>query len=233
MARHHARSALAALAIGVALTATGCTTASGSAADADHAPAQLTSNSHAAQTRGTSAHGTTSATQTTTAPTAGNPVSTGKGTGSSAGKGTGASPWCTAGALSVSLRPGEPAAGNRYATLVLSNSSSHACRTQGYPGLQLTGKDGKPIPTRVVRDHSHAPRQLRLAPGQRASALLHWTVVPGTGDPADGICPRPAGLRVIPPDQRTADSAAWRLGEVCGTGKVEVLPLQAGKGAAR
>ena len=146
------------------------------------------------------------------------------------GSGTDRPRWCTTEALSVSLRPGQPAAGNRYAALVLTNSSSAACRTQGWPGLQLTGEDGGKIPTRVVRDHSVPSTQLTLSPGGHASARMHWTVVPGGGDPDDGRCPEPKAVRVIPPDQRTARTAAWKLGEVCGAGELDVRALLPGAG---
>jgi Protein of unknown function (DUF4232) len=95
------------------------------------------------------------------------------------------------------------------------------------------GADGEKIPTEVVRDESEPSRPLTLAAGERSSARLHWTVVPSQGDPADGKCPEPGSVRVIPPDQRTAKSAVWKLGEVCGTGEIDVLPLQIDKGAGR
>jgi len=108
---------------------------------------------------------------------------------------------------------------------VLTNTSGAACRTQGWPGLQLTDSGGGRIPTHVVRDRSRPARQLTLSPGERATAPLHWTAVPGEGDPSDGNCPEPKAVQVIPPDQRTSDSARWSLGDVCGAGRIEVRAL--------
>ncbi|MGH3313867.1 MAG: DUF4232 domain-containing protein [Streptomyces sp.] len=225
MATHHARSVLAALAIGAALTATGCTAGS-EAPSGTAAPAEREANSDAASYPDAAETPAKTEGVVPQAPeaqsTEGNP-DTGKAR----------SPWCTTEALSASLRSGQPAAGSRYAGLVLRNSSDTTCRTQGYPGIQLTRKNGEPIRTKAVRDHSRAPQPLTLAPGDRVSARLRWTVVPSEGDPADGRCPNPAALRVIPPDQRAADTTTWRLGPVCGTGKVRVLPLQAGTGGTR
>jgi len=233
MGTHHARSVLAALAVGAALTATGCTADSGSSSaapvSAEHKASRTASPSPDAPETSPSV-----APQATTAQGADGTDAAGSGKQNPGKRGSGkaGTPWCATDAVSTSLRPGQPAAGNRYATLVLRNTSGAACRTQGYPGLQLTGKSGREIPTDVVRDHSRAPQLVTLAPGDRASARLHWTVVPSEGDPANGKCPDPAGLRVIPPDQRAADSAGWNLGTVCGAGKVQLLPLRAGGGPA-
>lgn len=219
MARIHARSTLAALAVGAALAATGCTAGAASSSDRAASAGEAGPSSHAS--RDDSAG---SAPVQQKAPESGKEKGDGQdGPSDNAGK---RPPWCTTGALSVSLRPGQPAAGNRYGTLVLTNSSGTSCRTQGWPGLQLTRGDGEAIPTKVVRDHSDPSRPLTLAAGAQASARLHWTVVPGEGDPADGKCPEPAKLRVIPPDQRTSKTASWKLGTVCGAGEIDVLPLR-------
>ncbi|WP_059008339.1 DUF4232 domain-containing protein [Streptomyces specialis] len=150
-----------------------------------------------------------------------------------AGAGTEGSPgppWCTHETLTASLRTLEPAAGNRYAALVLTNSSDEPCRTQGWPGLQLSAADGEELPTTTVRDHAGTPDRLTLLPGGTAWAQIHWSVVPGSEDPADGCGPAPGKLAVIPPEETEATTTAWDLGEVCGGGRIEVLPLIAGDG---
>jgi hypothetical protein len=229
MGAHHARSVLAALALGAAVTVSGCTAGSGSNANS---PASVddagsgAASSPDAQNDGQDGQDQDGQDDARTPRAQGEKDTRGRPDGS--GGGENRPRWCTTGALSVSLKPGQPAAGNRYAGLVLTNSSSHTCRTQGWPGLQLTGEDGEKIPTRVVRDHSTPSPQLTLSPGGKASARLHWTVVPGEGDPSDGRCPDPAAVRVIPPDQRTAKSAPWNMDEVCGAGKLDVRPLLPG-----
>jgi hypothetical protein len=207
------------------VTVSGCTAGSGSSSNSPATVDGSGSDSGAAAPQGTGAQGAQD--DGRTRPGGSGTGDSGSGSGSGSGD-SGGVRWCTTDALSVSLRPGQPAAGNRYAALVLTNSSSAACRTQGWPGLQLTGEDGEKIPTEAVRDRSVPSRPLTLSPGGHASARLHWTVVPGEGDPADGRCPDPATLRVIPPDQRTAKSAPWKMGEVCGAGEIDVRPLLPG-----
>ncbi|ARQ71846.1 DUF4232 domain-containing protein [Streptomyces marincola] len=139
--------------------------------------------------------------------------------------------WCSPDALTAAVRALEPAAGHRYAALVLTNTSDASCRTQGWPGLQLTTGEGDELPTTTVRDQSTDARALTVEPGGSAWARLHWSTVPGDQDPADGDCgPAPAGLAVIPPDTRSATSTGWDLGSVCGAGRIEAQPLAAGSG---
>ncbi|SNS60001.1 DUF4232 domain-containing protein [Actinacidiphila glaucinigra] len=77
---------------------------------------------------------------------------------------------CAAKDLAASVRAIDAGAGNRYAALVLTNTSRTACTTRGYVGLQLTGPDGAKVPTRVVRDTSQAAADLTVAPGGRLGA---------------------------------------------------------------
>ena len=46
---------------------------------------------------------------------------------------------CRTADLSVQLKPGSPGAGQRYATVVLTNTSGHTCTVTGYGGLALLG----------------------------------------------------------------------------------------------
>ncbi|RAJ57511.1 uncharacterized protein DUF4232 [Streptomyces sp. Amel2xB2] len=223
MAPHHARSLLAALALGAAVTVSGCTAGSDSSSNS---PATVDGSGSGSHSKSGSDSGSAAS------PRPSDDGSAPKGTGAQGSKDDGRAPsgvrWCTTKSLSVSLRPGQPAAGNRYAALVLTNSSSSACRTQGWPGLQLTSESGGKIPTDVVRERDVPSRPLTLSPGGHASARLHWTVVPGKDDPSDGRCPDPHTVRVIPPDQRASTSAAWKAGEVCGAGEIDVRPLLPG-----
>ncbi|MQY16115.1 hypothetical protein SRB5_63070 [Streptomyces sp. RB5] len=141
--------------------------------------------------------------------------------------------WCATDALRMSLRQLNPAAGNRYTVLVITNASDTACRTQGYPGLQLVDARGRDLPTSVVRDRSRRPVQLTLRPGRAAWTRLHWSQVPGEGDSTTGPCQgTPAVLEVIPPDRRTARDVRWSTGEVCSGGRIDVLSLAPGQGPA-
>jgi hypothetical protein len=124
---------------------------------------------------------------------------------------------CPTTALTGSLRTGDAGAGQRSATLILTNRSSRPCRLDGYGGIQLADTAGEALPTRQVRDPGTAPRSVLLAPGAAGASLLRWTAVPGAG----GSCrPTPTSLRVIPPDERTALTVPWSLGPVCDGGRI-------------
>lgn len=142
-------------------------------------------------------------------------------------------PWCTTADLRVSVHALQPAAGNRYAALRLTDSTSHQCRTEGYPGLQLVDAAGRPLPTDAVRNTSVRPLPITLGPGGSAWSRLHWTDVAGSGDSPAGSCePPPAAIRVTPPDRTTASAALWQLGPVCLRGRITERPLTAGSGPA-
>jgi hypothetical protein len=124
-----------------------------------------------------------------------------------------------------------PAAGNRYAALVLTNDSDRSCRTYGWVGLQLAVAGGRSVPTRVVR--TGAARHVVLRPGASSWSRLQWTVVPGAGEPDSGPChPSPDALLVIPPDERAQLTTAWRYGPACSNGRITATPLAPGTGPA-
>jgi hypothetical protein len=138
---------------------------------------------------------------------------------------------CHTSQLAGRVRMLDAAAGNRYAALVLTNTSDAACRTYGFVGLQLTGATGTKLPTSVVRESRPGPRSITLAPGKSAWTRIHWTVASGTGEPTTGQCePTPTRLLVIPPDERTQLAAKWPSGSVCEHGKIFVTALRLGTG---
>lgn len=129
---------------------------------------------------------------------------------------------CTPGQLSGNLVPGSPGAGQRYATLVVTNTSGSTCTLYGYSGLSLVGGDGRALPTSVQRSANPGPSLIVLDPGRSASENLHWTAVNGPGEPDNGPCePSPAHLAVIPPDQYSAFSVSWDFGPACQNGRIE------------
>jgi Protein of unknown function (DUF4232) len=142
-------------------------------------------------------------------------------------------PWCGTGQLAVTTRGLNPGAGNRYAVVVLTNTSPGTCRTQGYIGMQLLSSSGKAVPTNVVRDHSRTAARLTLASGQHAYARLHWGAMPGTGDSTSTNCQTPASrVEVTPPDSYSHEEVKWSFGPVCEKGRIFVLPLALGTGPA-
>jgi hypothetical protein len=133
---------------------------------------------------------------------------------------------CHTSQLAASLRAGSPGAGQRYALLSLRNRSRRTCRVFGYAGLQLLDANRRKLPTTLVRDRAKAPRRVVLAPGHRTRALLHWTIVPGPGEPQTGACePAPRWAQVTPPDERALLLIPWRLGPVCQHGRIDITPF--------
>jgi hypothetical protein len=138
---------------------------------------------------------------------------------------------CHTSQLSGRVRLLDAAAGNRYAALILTNTSDDRCRTYGFVGLQLTAAGGRALPTQVIRETRPAPRSVALRPGQSAWTRIHWTVAAGAGEPSTGRCePVPSRLLVIPPDERTQLSTAWPGGSVCEHGKILLTALRPGVG---
>ncbi|MBV9390206.1 MAG: DUF4232 domain-containing protein [Chroococcidiopsidaceae cyanobacterium CP_BM_ER_R8_30] len=133
---------------------------------------------------------------------------------------------CHTSQLSVSFKPGSPGAGQRYATLVLTNHSSKTCRIYGYVGMQLLDAQHLPLPTNVVRNTTQPPRRFLLSPGKSAFSTLHWTVVNGPGEPSNRQCePTPSYVEVTPPNEMDFLLTRWNFGFVCLHGRIGTSPL--------
>jgi hypothetical protein len=129
---------------------------------------------------------------------------------------------CRTPMLSGSLHLTGAGAGQRYAELVLRNSSNEACSLYGYSGLQLIDSNGTPLPTRVKRTENPGPSLLTIPPAGEAKATLHWSVVPSEGEPVDRPCqPTPAATDVTPPDETNSLRVRWVDGAVCGFGSID------------
>jgi hypothetical protein len=167
-------------------------------------------------------------------------VSAGPGAGTSTGPGTShtAGPVtvygkstraCYSMGLHASLAGYDAGAGQRYVRLILTNLTSHPCKTYGWPGLELLGAGNAALGTHTTRTGS--PTALVLAAGGHAYSRLHWTVVPAgdeTGNPCE---PTVTALQVIPPDQTTPVFTPWSGGTVCQHFSLSETPLAAGTGA--
>lgn len=129
---------------------------------------------------------------------------------------------CHTADLTGQLQQRDPAAGNRYAILILTNRSARGCTIYGYGGVGLVDAKGKPVPTQQRRDRAHGPVLINLPRGGKVSSLLHWGVVPGDGEPQTGQCePTAAALLVIPPDETTSLRVPWTFGPVCQRGAID------------
>jgi hypothetical protein len=136
---------------------------------------------------------------------------------------------CQANQLSANLTNPQAGAGQRYLTLVFTNTSSKDCTMFGFPGLQLLGP-GNP-PTNVVR--SNKPKVLigLQANGGQAFTTLHWGAIPGTGDSQMGNCqPEPNQIKLTSPNAFGSLQQPWTYGPVCEKGTIDVDPMAAGSG---
>jgi hypothetical protein len=179
------------------------------------------------------ASASTSTTESTTASSgAGGPASTASAsatTGPAGGTSSTATPTtaggvhrCHTSELTGHLVTGGAAAGQRYATLVLTDTGGQSCTVHGYGGLGLVDAAGHALPTHQIRDASPAPTTALLTPGRTVSSQLHWGAVPGPGDAQTGDCqPTAAALRVIPPDETDYLTVRWNLGPVCERGTID------------
>lgn len=144
---------------------------------------------------------------------------------------SGGPPTCTVESLkgSFSVIPGSASAGHLEARVVLTNSSSAACRTVGYVGMQLLDATGAPLPTNVVRQPGTI-QQITLAPGQSASAVSQFSPdIAGQGDSTTGNCqPVAASTELTPPNDTRFMVVPGPGQPVCEKGTIDLRPLQPG-----
>jgi hypothetical protein len=129
-------------------------------------------------------------------------------------------PQCSTADLSAQLKAGSPGAGQRYATVVLTNTSGRTCTVYGYGGLGLLGAPRQGVPTDLRRVPSPAPATVTLSPGGSARSLLHWTIVPASDENATTCQPTAVTAVVTPPNQTTSALRPWTFGVVCQHGAI-------------
>jgi hypothetical protein len=128
---------------------------------------------------------------------------------------------CTAADLSGELTDTDAGAGQRYATLVVTNKSNRLCTLFGYGGMELR-RNGKAIPTKAERTADPGPKTVMLPPGEKAGKKLHWSPIPAGSEPTHGPCaPTPDVLAVTPPDDTNQFTVPWTDGYVCNGGRIE------------
>ena len=109
---------------------------------------------------------------------------------------------CRTADLTLAVARSEGAAGHVYRTLRFTNHSDHSCVMQGYPGVSLVADDGHQVGPAAVRA-GPIGLPVTVDPGASAAAVVDFTD-PGVFNP-DICSPTPVrGLRVYPPDERTA-----------------------------
>ncbi|MFD5830859.1 DUF4232 domain-containing protein [Lentzea sp. NPDC060358] len=134
---------------------------------------------------------------------------------------------CDSSALRGEVVPTDAGAGNRYGRFVVTNTGPAPCTLNGYSGFQLENASGA-VPTDLERKADPGPAALTLAPGAKASANLHWGVVPAGDEPVEGSCqPEPSKAAAIPPNETVPLSVAWTFGPVCSGGHIEISAFYA------
>jgi Domain of unknown function (DUF4232) len=197
-------------------------------------PATVGSTTQAATA--TTIAGTTSPTPATT-PT-GPPVSVAPvGSPSTVGAGSGVTPTtvvqlsgCATSSLTVTVQPGNAAAGTFYQQVVFRNSGAGSCTLGGYPGVSFVDQSGKLLGQPAQRtDIAGEPvKTIVLAPGQSGSATVG---LPDTGNfpPSDCNATTAVSMRVYPPN-RLDSVVVPDAQKVCTTsqGRTMVGPVQFG-----
>jgi hypothetical protein len=117
---------------------------------------------------------------------------------------------CHVGTLRASLGRTEPAAGNRYATLVLTNTGTRPCAMTGRPALRALTADQRPLGPVASYAAGNPRRRLVLSSGASASTVVHWAA-----DAAGPCRPTSTYLRVRLPGGRAAVTVPAHV-QLCG-----------------
>jgi hypothetical protein len=117
---------------------------------------------------------------------------------------TAGTPTCATSGLVIWLDThGSGTAGSTYYKLGLTNLSGRACTLFGYPGVSAVNLGRRQLGSAASRDNAHERRTVTLARGATATAVLR--IADAQNFPSS-VCRQTmaAGLRVYPPNQKTA-----------------------------
>jgi len=129
---------------------------------------------------------------------------------------------CLRDQLGVRPNGSDGAAGTIRNAWVFTNVSGATCRLYGYPGMQLYGRAGRPIPTTVKRNLPPGPSNVILGPGASATFVSRYNDV-GSGPKA---CPTSAVIAITAPNATASLFIPARL-QAC-KGLVSVSAVRAG-----
>jgi Protein of unknown function (DUF4232) len=139
---------------------------------------------------------------------------------------------CATANLQVKLGVSQGAAGSIYQTIDFTDTGGASCTLYGYPGVSLAG--GNPpaqIGAAAARSTQSSPKQVTLAPGAVANAVLQ--VTEAGNYPAATCDPVQASTLVIyPPNQTVSVSVPYKA-TGCSAKQVVILHVsvvQAGSG---
>lgn len=135
---------------------------------------------------------------------------------------------CETSQLQVKAGRGGGAAGTFYQSLVFTNVSGAVCALRGYPGASFIDSAGHQLGYPADRDTTEHIRQVVLASGAKAHALL-GTPEAVNFSKSDCEPQKASGVRVYPPDQ-TASMVVKISMTVCTTknGRSLIQPIRPG-----
>ncbi len=128
-------------------------------------------------------------------------------------------PRCGASDLAGAIIDVQGAAGSRFGRLILINRTQRSCHTNGFIGGQLIDTDGRPLATKIVRDHRTRAQTVVIRSGAAGALTVHWNVIPSGNRP----CQTAQWLRVTPPN----DTRSLRVffGDTACRGQIDVGPV--------
>ncbi len=208
-------AAAAALALSACNSNSGGTSGSASSASSSAASAASAAGTSAAGTSpsdtsgsGTSGSGTSGSGTSAT----GTQIASGSGGGS---QGSGGSSACANGQLSVAQVNPSVGAGQYYSTLVFTNTSGSSCTLSGYPGVSYVAANGVQSGNPAVRA-AGSVATVTLAPGGKASSVLHDSDGIGGYSPQQCDLTAVQGLRIYPPNNTAALFLPWKTSHCAG-----------------
>lgn len=133
-------------------------------------------------------------------------------------------PGCATSALTVSLGPGNGAAGSSYYPIEFTNASGATCTLYGYPGVSFVTESGTQVGAAATEDSTYPRRLVTLTPGDTVHAELKITDAMNYPPPT---C-QPAAvnrLRIFPPGQTSAMYLSMNA-TGCSSASVQILSVQ-------
>ncbi|HTX27905.1 MAG TPA: DUF4232 domain-containing protein [Streptosporangiaceae bacterium] len=131
---------------------------------------------------------------------------------------------CPTSALTMSLGPGNGAAGSSYYPIEFTNASSTTCSLYGYPGVSFLAASGAQIGAAATEDPTYPRMLVTLTPGSTVHAELRITDAqnypPSTCDPVAAY-----QLRIFPPGQTSALNIRMTA-MACSNTSVQILSVQ-------
>jgi len=131
---------------------------------------------------------------------------------------------CLTAELTVSLGPGNGAAGSTYYPIEFTNASGTTCSLYGYPGVSFIAASGAQVGAAAAEDPTYPRLLVTLTPGSTVHAELRITDAqnypPSTCDPVTA-----QQLKIFPPGQTSALNISMTA-MTCLNSSVQILGVQ-------